>query len=168
MKNVKDLKKLNTGMHLETLINDTNQYYQEQGMCLCYKKPTPICVLKKNGSQITNAFFEKKSTTDYNGVYQGKYFDFDAKSVKGDSFNVKKTIAIHQLSHLMEVKKHQGIAFILVEFIDHNRYFIIDIDDLLTNKSININDLDKQDQVHFTNKLMLDYLTTLKEKYAIK
>ena len=32
----------NRGMALESLINETNEYYEEKDMALIYKKPTPI------------------------------------------------------------------------------------------------------------------------------
>lgn len=168
MNNIKQLVVKNTGVHFERLINQTNQYYLDEEICICYKKPTPICVLESNGAQINKAFFEQKSTTDYYGIYQGCYFDFDAKSISGETFNVKKVVKPHQLKHLQRVKQHGGLAFILVEFVTHDRFFLIDIDELLENKTIKIDELDKNQEIHFTLNCFLDYIKTMKDIYALK
>ena len=76
----------NRGMDLESAINQTNSYYIQKNIALIYKRPTPINVVKvdysKGSPKITHAYFEKQSTTDYNGVYKGKYIDFEAKNTK--------------------------------------------------------------------------------------
>ena len=79
------LSSANRGMDLEGDINSSNEYYKEHGLCLITKRPTPINVVKvdySKGAIITNAYFEKQSTTDYNGVYKGHYIDFEAKQTK--------------------------------------------------------------------------------------
>ena len=80
----------NRGMNLEEDINLSNDFYRANGLCLITKRPTPINVVKVDytkGAIITNAYFEKQSTTDYNGVYKGRYIDFEAKStLKTSSF----------------------------------------------------------------------------------
>ena len=81
----RSLSSANRGMNLEEDINISNQYYIDKGIALINKRPTPINVVKvdySRGAKIQNAYFEKQSTTDYNGVYRGKYLDFEAKSTK--------------------------------------------------------------------------------------
>ena len=74
----------NRGMSLENDINMTNQYYVDNNIAFIYKKPTPIQITKvdyngKGNATIKEAFFKNPSTTDYNGLYKGKYIDFEAK-----------------------------------------------------------------------------------------
>lgn len=167
MKNIKDLTKQNNGLSFEKKLNQTNQIYLQNNLCFCYKKPTPICVLESKNGIITNGFFEQKSTTDYYGLIQGKYFDFDAKSVSSDCFNVKKVIRPHQINHLLNVNKHGGIAFILVEFRKEGLYYLIPIDYLVSKKTIKLTELDNKWKVKDENG-MIDYLNTLKVLYAIR
>lgn len=119
----------NRGMNLEEDINLSNDYYRTNGLCLITKRPTPINVVKVDytkGAIITNAYFEKQSTTDYNGVYKGRYIDFEAKStLKLTSFPLAN-ISKHQIDHLKQVLKHQGIAFFIIEFAKLNQVYLLD------------------------------------------
>ena len=119
----------NRGMNLEEDINLSNDYYKQNNLCLITKRPTPINVVKvdySKGAIITNAYFEKQSTTDYNGVYKGKYIDFEAKStLKTTSFPLAN-ISTHQIEHLKHVLKHGGIAFFIIEFAKLNQVFLLD------------------------------------------
>ena len=119
----------NRGMNLEEDINISNEFYRAKGLCLITKRPTPINVVKVDytkGAIITNAYFEKQSTTDYNGVYKGRYIDFEAKStIKTTSFPLAN-ISKHQIEHLKQVLKHQGIAFFIIEFAKLNQVFLLD------------------------------------------
>ncbi len=119
----------NRGMDLEEDINLSNDYYRNNSLCLITKRPTPINVVKvdySKGAIITNAYFEKQSTTDYNGVYKGKYIDFEAKStIKTTSFPLSN-ISVHQIEHLKNVLKHQGIAFFIIEFAKLEEVYLLD------------------------------------------
>ena len=119
----------NRGMDLEEDINLSNDFYRNNGLCLITKRPTPINVVKvdySKGAIITNAYFEKQSTTDYNGVYKGRYIDFEAKStIKTTSFPLSN-ISSHQIEHLKNVLKHQGIAFFIIEFAKLNEVYLLD------------------------------------------
>lgn len=119
----------NRGMAFENDINETNEYYKNQGLCLITKRPTPINVVKvdySKGAIITNAYFEKQSTTDYNGVYKGRYIDFEAKStIKKTSFPLAN-ISKHQIEHLKNVIKHNGIAFFIIEFASFNEVYFLE------------------------------------------
>ena len=72
------------GMLFENALNTTNEYYRLHNKAIIYKKPTPIQVVKvdypdRTKAKITEAYYKVPSTTDYNGVYKGKYIDYEAK-----------------------------------------------------------------------------------------
>jgi recombination protein U len=122
-------------MDLENDINNTNSYYLDNDIAIVYKKPTPIKVSKvnynKNHTIITEAFYEMPSTTDYNGIYKGKYIDFDAKEVKNSSSFALSNLHAHQLKHLKRVKEHGGISFLIVRFYKNNITYLIEIDEII-------------------------------------
>ena len=119
----------NRGMNLEGDINLSNEFYRQKGLCLITKRPTPINVVSvdySKGAVITNAYFEKQSTTDYNGVWRGRYIDFEAKStLKTTSFPLAN-ISYHQIEHLKNVLRHDGIAFFIIEFATLDKVFYLD------------------------------------------
>ena len=74
----------NRGMNLESDLNITNEYYREIDKAYIYKKPTPIKIvnvdyISRKAVTIKEAYFMEPSTTDYNGIYRGRYIDFEAK-----------------------------------------------------------------------------------------
>ena len=77
--NGKIINNKNRGMSLEQEINETNDYYRLNDIAVINKKATPITVVKCVDNKITEAYFSEKSTTDYNGVYNGLYIDFEVK-----------------------------------------------------------------------------------------
>src|SRR5574344_96986 len=117
------------GMSLEHDINISNEYYLEKDICLITKRPTPINVVKvdySSGERITDAYFERQSTTDYNGVYKGRYIDFEAKSVISHTSFPLRNISTHQIKHLEEVNKHGGIAFFIINFVTLEETYLLD------------------------------------------
>jgi len=121
----------NRGMNLETLINDTNQYYLDLNTANIHKKPTPITIVKvdypsRDKAKITEAYFKIPSTTDYNGVYRGKAIDFEAKECKSKTSFPLALIHPHQIKHLDNVLFHQAIAFILLRFTCFDEIFYIE------------------------------------------
>ena len=119
----------NRGMSLEEDINLSNEYYIANGIALIHKRPTPINIVKvdySKGARITDAYFEKQSTTDYNGVYKGKYIDFEAKNTKSNSSFPLSNISEHQIVHLKNVLKHGGIAFFIISFQMKNEIYLLD------------------------------------------
>ncbi len=111
-------------MTLESEINDSNKYYLEKDIAVIYKKPTPIKVVKQVNEKIVDAYFEKPSTTDYNGLYKGKYIDFEAKETKKTSFPLRN-IHPHQIKHLENIIKHKGICFLIVRFVNINETYLL-------------------------------------------
>ena len=61
-----------------------------------------IKVLKVNSTKtkILDGFFEKKSTLDYSGIYNGKYVEFDAKETNSKTSFPLSNIHEHQINHI--------------------------------------------------------------------
>ena len=121
----------NRGMDLENLLNQANDYYRDIDKAIIYKKPTPIGLIDvdyKKG-EIKKAYFKEKSTFDYNGVYRGRYIDFEAKESHSKTSFPLSNIHPHQIEHLKRVLKHGAIAFLIVS-ID-NAFYLLKGEDLL-------------------------------------
>lgn len=121
----------NHGMLFEGAINTTNEYYRIHNKAIIYKKPTPIQVVKvdypsRSAAKIVEAYYKTPSTTDYNGIYKGKYIDYEAKETIHNSFAFKH-IFPHQIKHLVDVDKMGGIAFVIIYYKKANKVIIIDI-----------------------------------------
>ena len=119
----------NRGMNLENDINLSNEWYNDQGIALITKRPTPINIVKVDytkGARITDAYFEKQSTTDYNGVYKGRYIDFEAKNTKSKTSFPLSNIEPHQITHLKKVIEQGGIAFFIIQFQLLNEVYLLD------------------------------------------
>lgn len=119
------------GQGLEADINDSNLWYRENGKCLVYKKPTPVQVVhvdypSRQKARITEAYYKTPSTTDYNGVYRGRYLDFEAKetrNIRGFPLNL---VHPHQIRHLEQVERHDGIGFFIIRFTARQKTFLVD------------------------------------------
>lgn len=123
------LSSANRGMSFESDINVSNEYYKDHDICLITKRPTPINVVKvdySKGAKITHAYFEEQSTTDYNGVYKGRYIDFEAKNTKNKTSFPLNNISKHQIEHLKKVIMHGGIAFFIIQFELLDKVYILD------------------------------------------
>lgn len=128
----------NRGMSFEKDINLTNEYYKNKEIALITKRPTPINVVKvdySKGSLITNAYFEKQSTTDYNGIYKGRYIDFEAKSVQNATSFPLSNITNHQFKHLESVINHGGLAFFIIQFRTLNKVYLLSAQKILDFKN---------------------------------
>ena len=166
----------NRGMQLESDINQSNEYYLEKNLCLVTKRPTPINIVKvdySKGAKITDAYFEKQSTTDYNGVYKGRYLDFEAKSTESKSSFPLANITAHQLKHIAKVIEHGGIAFFIIEFKTRDEeVYLVDAKFILNfikdNKRKSIPYEDIKTYGHIIKRgysPRLDYLPVIEEVY---
>lgn len=154
----------NRGMTLEEDINISNRYYLENDIAIIYKKPTPIKVVKVDynnrvNTKIREAYYEIPSTTDYNGIYKGKYIDFEAKETTSKTSFPLSNIHKHQVAHLKRVLEQNGICFLIVRFTTLNKTFILFCEDFF--QYINSNDRKSIPICYFEEK---GYL--IKEKLA--
>jgi len=166
----------NRGMNLENDINDTNNYYLVNDIAIIHKKPTPITINKVDyksrvDAVIKEAHFKIPSTTDYNGIYKGKYIDFEAKETKSLTSFPLNNIHKHQIDHLKNIYRHGGIGFIIVRFTKLNKTYLLFIEDLISfmdtseRVSIPINYFDKYAHIIKEGLIpRLDYLKILDEK----
>ena len=120
----------NRGKTLEDELNDSNEYYNSRGLAVIHKKPVPIQIVNvrypaRSAAVITEAYFKTASTTDYNGVWQGKYIDFEAKETKNKTSFPLQNIHDHQVEHMRQVDRQQGIAFLIIRFSMLDRYFLL-------------------------------------------
>jgi len=176
-KNIK--KNINTkrGMSFEDDINTTNSYYREINKAVIYKKPTPITLVKvsypkRSAAKITEAYFSKPSTTDYNGIYKGKYLDFEAKECQSKTSFSFSYIHKHQIEHLERVLNHGAIAFILIRMTSLDTTYLIKADTFIsfykstTRKSLPINWI-KENGYEIISKYVnpCDYLSVIDRIY---
>lgn len=124
------------GMNLEKDINTTNQYYLGMDRAVIHKKPTPVQIVKvdypmRSAAKITEAYFKIPSTTDYNGVYRGKYIDFEAKECQSKTAFSLSYIHPHQITHLEKCRKHGGICFVIFRLTYHNLTYLVDAQEMI-------------------------------------
>jgi recombination protein U len=117
----KQISYSNRGMTLEEDINETNEYYLAQDIAVIHKKPTPVQIVdvhypQRSAAVIKEAYFKQPSTTDYNGVYKGRYIDFEAKETKNKTSFPLQNFHEHQIEHMKKVTKQDGITFVLLRF----------------------------------------------------
>lgn len=160
----------NRGMILESDINITNEYYKNENIALIKKKPTPIKVVKTtyDRSKITEAFFEKPSTLDYNGIYKEKYIEFDAKETQSKTSFSLNNIHKHQLDYIRKLILLNGITFLIIRFISLNKTYILMGKDLIyfidnnTRKSIPISYFNEKGyELNLKYNPRLDYLQVI-------
>ncbi|MCY0895526.1 MAG: Holliday junction resolvase RecU [Alicyclobacillaceae bacterium] len=112
------------GMAFETLINHANAIYRQRGLAVVQKRPTPIKILRTNGTRIVSAVLESASTVDYEGVYRGRSLQFEAKSTREKRFDLKNLLP-HQVEHLRACAAQGALCFVLVEFTEQQRIYLL-------------------------------------------
>lgn len=169
----------NRGMNLENDINLSNQYYVDTKQAFIYKKPTPIKIVKVDyptksnrvgNIKIKEAYFESPSTTDYNGLYKGKYIDFEAKETNNSEYFPLENIHPHQIKHLKNIYDNGGICFIIIRFTKYNKTYLLfakeffEFLDKSERKSIPINYFEEKGyEIKELYSPRLDYLKIVKE-----
>ena len=167
----------NRGMDLESMINDSNTYYLNIDKAVIYKKPTPIGVVKvsynNNHKIINKGYFKEQSTLDYNGIYKGKYIDFEAKVTKVKTSFPLNNIHKHQIEHIKRIIKHGGITFLII-MINEIVYLLpgetfIEYLNVSNKKSIPYSFIkDKGYEINYGYAPVLDYLKIIDKIYFLE
>lgn len=126
----------NRGMYAEELVNRTNSYYYERDIALIEKRYIPIKIIKILNENTIIGKLLAKSYVDYCGIYKGKHIEFEVKQTNNNNFDLS-LIKQHQLKHLINNKRHGGIAFIIVYFNSLEQFYLISIDNILEWKQNN-------------------------------
>ena len=158
--NINHINYGNRGMTLESEINESNEFYRLEKIAFIYKKPTPIKITKvdypsRDKAIIKEAFFTVPSTTDYNGLYKGKYIDFEAKETRSKTAFTLRNIHPHQINHIKNIYENDGIAFLIIRFTSLNETYL-----LTAEKFIDFLNNEKRESIP------IDYFK--KEAYQIK
>ncbi len=119
------------GSAFEDMINRTNEYYKDKGLCLIQKVPTPITPISidQKSRHITLAYFEKKSTVDYIGACQGVPVCFDAKECNVDTFSLQN-IHNHQVEFMNDFHAQRGVAFFLIYYTKKDLIYYMNIEEM--------------------------------------
>ena len=174
---IQKTKYSNRGMELEEDINFANKYYLNNDIAVIHKKPIPIQIVEVNypsrsSAMITKAFYKTPSTTDYNGLWNGKYIDFEAKETNSATSFSLNNIHDHQIEHMQKILNHGGITFIIVRFKKIDRTFILPFKNFIFfydransggRKSIKLSEFEEMAfELSFNYKIRLDYLNIIK------
>lgn len=170
----KNISHKNRGMDLENAINITNNYYLEKDIAVIYKKPTPIGIVdvsyNNKRKTIEKAYFKEHSTLDYNGLYKGRYIDFDAKECHNKTSFPLSNIHKHQTNHIRNIIHHGGIAFLIIRMNDINYLLTgedyLDYIDNVKRKSIAYSYIKEKGYI-INEKYIpaLDYISVINEIY---
>ncbi len=161
------------GSTLEQLINITNEKYQERGLALIQKVPTPITpiTIDKESRHITLAYFDRKSTVDYIGAVQGIPVCFDAKECAYDTFSLQN-IHPHQIRFMADFEKQDGISFLIVYFTHRDEIYYMPFKDVKRfwdrseeggRKSFRYEEIDLSYRIRQHDAFLVPYLDTLKK-----
>ena len=117
---IQKTKYSNRGMELEEDINFANKYYLNNDIAVIHKKPIPIQIVEVNypnrsSAMITKAFYKTPSTTDYNGLWNGKYIDFEAKETNSATSFSLNNIHEHQIEHMQKILNHGGLLLLSLD-----------------------------------------------------
>ena len=123
------------GMSFEAQIVKVNEYYLASKKAVIHKKPTPVQIVKvdypaRAAAKITEAYFKTPSTTDFNGVFEGVYLDFEAKETTNKTSFPLVNIHPHQMKHIFAVADQGGFAFLLVKFSQLDQVYLLTADTL--------------------------------------
>ncbi|MGM7721958.1 Holliday junction resolvase RecU [Metabacillus sp. Hm71] len=177
-KKQQDITYSNRGMTLEEDLNETNTYYLENKLAVIHKKPTPVQIVhvdypRRSAAVIKEAYFKQSSTTDYNGVYRGKYIDFEAKETKNKTSFPLQNFHAHQIDHMKNVVDQGGISFVILSAFDTCYY--LEARHLFTfwnrqesggRKSISLNELNEYGhKIALGYQPRIDYLKIIDKLY---
>lgn len=166
------------GSTLEDLLNRTNERYQEMGLALIQKIPTPITPVQidKAHRHITLAYFDKISTVDYIGAVQGIPVCFDAKECSADTFPLQN-VHEHQMTFMGNFEKQSGISFLIIYYSTRNQLYYMRYEEIKRfweraknggRKSFRFEELNPEYFMSWKNNCYVPYLDYIQKDLAAR
>lgn len=166
------------GSTFEEMINRSNDKYNELGLAIVQKIPTPITPIRTDSEkhQITLAYFDQKSTVDYIGAVQGIPVCFDAKETDALTFPMHN-IHKHQAEFMKAYEAQDGVAFILIYYTKKNLIYYMRFEELMYfytrmeeggRKSFRFDELDERFFIDEASGLMVPYLDKLQLDLSLR
>lgn len=137
----------NKGMYIEKLVENSIKFYSAKNIAHFEKRYLPIQITSITNN-LVKGILMKKSFTDFNGIYLGRYIDFETKQTDNDYFNLSN-IKKHQLDHMLNISKCNGIVFLLIHFFKYDKTFFLSIEEIFElinkkKKNISVNIFEKK------------------------
>lgn len=166
------------GSTLEEMVNRTNEQYEEKGLALIQKIPTPITPIKidKENRHITLAYFDKISTVDYIGAVQGIPVCFDAKECNVDTFPLQN-VHEHQIRFMEKFEKQGGIAFLVIYYTGKNELYYMRFEEIKRfwdrmqeggRKSFRYEELNPEFFMKHVNGILVPYLDSIQKDLDVR
>lgn len=114
----------NRGMGLEEMINYSNEIYRNKRMAVVYKRSTPVKILRTRGTKV-EGYLEAANTVDFEGVFNGRSLQFEAKSTRKTDRLDLSLFQEHQVEHMRACLNQGAVVFALVEFVTHGQVFYV-------------------------------------------
>jgi len=121
--------KSNLGMYAEEVVNRTKLYYKDKNDFFIEKRNLPIKVLRHIEPNKCIGQLLQKSSVDYFGSNNGKFFEMEVKQVN-DTFKIS-AIMRHQSDYL---NTHIDHSFLLIYFNNLNCFVLISWKNFLSRK----------------------------------
>lgn len=120
---------VNDGTSLEARVTYAAEVFEARGVALIRKIPNPW-VVRRRGAQIISAVPVKQGRlVDYMGTVKGgRGIAFDAKSTTNTTAFRVRNVEPHQLTFLERTQKLGGVAFLLIEFLEHGEIYRVPIE----------------------------------------
>lgn len=168
----------NRGMSFEQSLDYTNQFYENAGIAVINKRPTPVKILGQNARRMIHGYLEKPSTVDYDGTYQGRSIVFEAKSTQELTRFPLANIHQHQVDYLAKCHGCGAISFMLIEFAKHQTVYLLPYEVLAQywqrakvggrgTKSIPLQDFDVYAYEVQSGRVPIDYLAVVNQIWNI-
>lgn len=160
----------NRGMGFENMIDVTNEMYCNQELAVINKRPTPVKVTKSYNGKVLAGYFERSSTVDYDGVYDGRAIMFEAKSVQQLTRFDLSNLHDHQYDYLNKCHKAGAITSILIDFKKQMKIYLLPFETLRSyveraknggRKSIPLEDFDIYGYEVESGRVPVDYLAAV-------
>lgn len=114
----------NKGMYLESVLNNSIDYYRIHKIALIRKQTTPVKITRVINQEVVGKL-STKCDVDYYGIYNGYFIAIEAKQTKEKYFE-RSNILEHQLEFLKQILEFNGLSYLIVYFQQSDSFYFIE------------------------------------------